>query len=392
MKSRTKISRWSISAALFFCGTTAFSSARAQTTGTLSAIYEFTGGADGEEPLGGLVRDSAGNLYGTTRHGGSTTCTAKAGQPKQGCGTLYRFNKSTGLTVLVSFTGAKGAYGENTLTLSGTTLYGTTDDGGVNDDGIVFSVNTDGTGFTILHQFAGTDGRHPTQALQLGAGGILYGVTAGGGAYNHGALFSLTTNGTYTDLHDFSGSTADGADPFSLFTAPDGTLVGSTSSGGVRSRDCTGGCGAVFAYAPSTQTYFLPFLFSPTTGFTGPIGSIAPGPTLYGANFSYVFALNETTGFTSVATINQSESGGIPSGPLRTRNGTLVGVIGPGNVQFGGELYSVANGVLSVVLFGTTTGASPVAQPLLMPNGEVLGTASTEGLCADCGTIWAYTP
>jgi uncharacterized repeat protein (TIGR03803 family) len=163
-------------------------------------LYEFTGGADGAGPIGGVVQDSTGVLYGETSTGGAAGCTSKAGQPSGGCGTVYSFSSTAGLKVLASFTGANGAYGEATLTLVGTTLYGTTNNGGASDDGVVFSVQTNGTGFTLLHQFSGADGKNPTGILRQGAGGVLYGITEYGGAHNDGVLFSLKTNGTYAVL------------------------------------------------------------------------------------------------------------------------------------------------------------------------------------------------
>jgi uncharacterized repeat protein (TIGR03803 family) len=306
---------WSIRKAILCLGV--FSSvmvslaAHAQTL-----LYEFTGGADGAGPIGGVVQDSTGTLYGETSMGGAAGCTSKAGQPSGGCGTVYSFNTTAGLKVLASFTGANGAYGEATLTLVGTTLYGTTNNGGASDDGVVFSVQTDGTGFTLLHQFSGADGKNPTGILRQGAGGVLYGITEYGGTHNDGVLFSLKPSGTFSVLHDFAGGTKDGETPTTLLISSSGTLVGSSEQGGNQSRICDiGGCGTIFEYVPSSKIYSVAYKFVAGNGVGGFIGSIGPGPTVYG-NDGAPFALSLATGLVQYAEFPGYASGGWASGPL----------------------------------------------------------------------------
>ena len=364
----------------------------AQTGGSLVPLYRFTGGADGSDPTGGLVVDTTGTLYGETVHGGAATCTSTSGQPKHGCGTVYSFSKAGGLKVLVSFTGANGAYGGNTLTLSGNTLYGTTSNGGADDDGVVFSVQTDGTGFTRLHSFDGADGEDATGTLQLGAGNILYGVAYAGGPSDDGVLYSLAPDGTYTILHAFTGGKKDGAVPTTLLTGPGGVLVGSTVEGGPYSPYCTGGCGTLFEYDPATGQYAVPYFYG-NAGFGGYIGSIGPGPTVYGNGYSVLYGINQATGATVAGTFLQGTLGGVGSGPILDADGSLIGVSGPGPIQPRGQLYREANGVISdLALFGITSGDDPIAQPLLLPDGRIIGTASGEGRCESCGTIWTYVP
>ena len=101
--------------------------------------------------------------------------------------TLYTFNGAGQLSALTSF---------------GSTLFGETYGGGPSNDGMVYSINTDGTGFTILHSFDGTDGDDPSGGLAISSdGSTLYGVTIQGGANDDGEVFSLTTDGTFTVLY-----------------------------------------------------------------------------------------------------------------------------------------------------------------------------------------------
>src|SRR5215469_6489420 len=105
------------------------------------------------------------------------------------------------LTVLHSFTnspdGAAPYIGGSMLIL-GNTLFGTTSGGGSFSNGTVFSVNTDGSNFSILHHFTGgSDGAAPPPGLTLcGIGNTLYGTTLFGGTNGSGVIYSLNTNGS----------------------------------------------------------------------------------------------------------------------------------------------------------------------------------------------------
>src|SRR5258706_13771163 len=122
---------------------------------TFTNLYSFTGGSDGASPEAGLVL-SGNTLYGTARLGGSSSN-----------GTVFAVQTNgTGFTILHSFTAVSGSLSTNSdgaapyaaLTLLGSTLYGTARDGGSSGNGTVFAINTDGTGFTNLHSFSGFSG------------------------------------------------------------------------------------------------------------------------------------------------------------------------------------------------------------------------------------------
>ena len=110
-------------------------------TASFTNLYEFADGNDGGNPEAGLVL-SGDALYGTTENGGTN-----------GSGSVFAVNSDgTGFTNVYSFTGdSDGAVPLGGLILSGGTLYGTASEGGTNGSGTVFAVNTNGTGFTVLH-------------------------------------------------------------------------------------------------------------------------------------------------------------------------------------------------------------------------------------------------
>lgn len=155
--------------------------------GQWSATDPNTGGLS---PEAGLI--IAGNtLYGTAYYGGSG-----------GAGTIFAVNSDgTGFRVLHNFTAPSsewppinndGAYPGAGLVLSGNTLYGTATEGGSAGRGVVFSISTDGTGFTTLHNFTGgSDGGRPESGLTL-SGSTLYGTTRYGGTSEQGTVFSLS--------------------------------------------------------------------------------------------------------------------------------------------------------------------------------------------------------
>ena len=219
---------------------------------TESVLYSFTGGSDGGNPVGGMIRDSSGNLYGTTRSGGGSNV-----------GTVFELvpNGSGGYTesVLHAFTGSSdGADPVGRLLMdSGGNLYGTTEFGGSNNTGTVFKLAPSGGGYTesILYSFAGgSDGANPVTGLTMGNTGNLYGTTAYGGSSgsinSYGSVFELASNGSggYTEsvLYRFTGG-SDGANPFGgLIMDGAGNLYGTTEYGGGSQND-----GDVFKLAPN---------------------------------------------------------------------------------------------------------------------------------------------
>jgi uncharacterized repeat protein (TIGR03803 family) len=230
--------------------------------------------SDGIEPLAGLVL-SGNTLYGTTSGGGTN-----------GNGTVFAVNTENGsdFTVLHSFpdpaTPYDGAEPQAGLILSGNTLYGTTSYGGRNGYGTVFRVNTDGTSFTNLHSFADPatpyDGVQPVAGLVL-SGSTLYGTTDQGGTNGHGTVFAVNINGSnYMILHSFSDS--DGAEPEAALVLSGKTLYGTTLVGGRNAFYS----GTVFALNTDGSGFTTLYNFTNGVDGYGPNGLVLSGNTLYG--------------------------------------------------------------------------------------------------------------
>jgi uncharacterized repeat protein (TIGR03803 family) len=201
---------------------------------------------DGYYPLGALVLDSAGNLYGTTEFGDLPEC-----KDYRGCGTVFRIDTSGTETVLLGFDGMSGKLPTSGLILSVSgNFYGTTAAGGDGGHGTVFKLDMTGKE-TVLYKFAaGLDGRSPQASVIPDAAGNLYGTTFGGGGRTcHagcGTIFKLDKNGSERVLYRFTGGT-DGAEPYAgLLRDSAGNLYGTAIFGGDLPCKFGFGCGTVF--------------------------------------------------------------------------------------------------------------------------------------------------
>ena len=161
--------------------------------------------------------------------------------------TVFSINTNgTDFTNLYSFIcGGASIYSVANLILSGDTLYGTSYYGGANLNGSLFSIKTNGIGFTTLYSFTGgSDGAEPSGNLAL-SGNTIYGTTVSGGNFGAGTAFSINTNGTgFTTLYSFTGGN-DGSTPAGGLVLSSNTLYGTTYIGG------TYGYGTVFSIIPS---------------------------------------------------------------------------------------------------------------------------------------------
>jgi uncharacterized repeat protein (TIGR03803 family) len=170
-----------------------------------------------------LLRDQAGTLYGTTSSGG-----------KFGRGTVFKLDTSGLETVLHSFMGypEDGSDPEASLIrdLAGN-LYGTTATGGMSDLGTVFKLDESGNEI-VLHDFAGgTDGNEPEAGLFLDSSGSIYGTTFSGGSFSEGIVFEVDQSGVEAPLYSFA-PTTDGAYPRGgLIPGEKHHFYGTTSSG-----------------------------------------------------------------------------------------------------------------------------------------------------------------
>lgn len=192
--------------------------------GSYTVLYSFAGGMDsGNGPTGNLLLDGT-TLYGTTFFGGDYED-----------GTIYSIQTDgNGYALLHSFSAVGGSYPWSGLTRDGETFYGTTREGGLHDMGTVYSIAADGSGFSLLRSFSGTDGDTPMCMLALD-GSTLYGTTSSGGAQGKGTIFSIgTTGGDFTLLHEFAG--ADGEYPWGTLVLNGDALCGMTGLGGTSNK------------------------------------------------------------------------------------------------------------------------------------------------------------
>ncbi len=198
-------------------------------TGRETVLHRFRGGRDGANPIAGLIRDAAGNLYGTTLRGGLSGCSSY-----DSCGTVFRLDRTGRETVLYRFTGgADGSTPVAGLLRDATgSLYGTTYLGGSNNAGTVFELDATGRE-TVLYTFTGgSDGALPGAGLVRDKAGNFYSTTASGGSSGHGAVFRLDTTGKQTVLYSFTGG-SDGGTPYAgLVQDKAGSFYGTTFEGG----------------------------------------------------------------------------------------------------------------------------------------------------------------
>jgi uncharacterized repeat protein (TIGR03803 family) len=257
--------------------------------GTFSIVHAFRGGADGAHPVGSMILDRRGDLIGTTGSGGSD-CNGTGG----GCGTLFRIKPDGRYTVLHAFDGAGGIYPASDLMLDGSgNIYGTTANGGTDCDGtgqgcgVVFKFSSDGTE-TALYAFeGGSHGAYPTGGVVMDDAGTLYGTTNNGGvdcdgSGGCGTVYALGSDGTETGLHSFTGG-SDGNHPRAgLVMNANGRMYGTAVEGG---SDNDGG--VVFSIKPDGKEKVV-YTFTGGDDGGGPFAGLtmdAKG-ALYGTTFT----------------------------------------------------------------------------------------------------------
>jgi uncharacterized repeat protein (TIGR03803 family) len=224
-------------------GTTAYGGANGKgivfslTTGTSvkeTVMHAFGAIGDGATPQGGLVYTNS-RLWGTTEFGGTFN---GIGCITKGCGTVYSISTSGAYQMVHALQGSSvfdGQWPSGRLTPVSGVLYGTTQAGGANSWGTVFSVTTGGTE-SVIHSFnASVDGGSPMAGV-IYAHGLLYGTASYGGPYGNGTLFSMSTAGVTKVVYGFGAVANDGNGPASSLSYTTSgstyTFYGTTSSGG----------------------------------------------------------------------------------------------------------------------------------------------------------------
>jgi uncharacterized repeat protein (TIGR03803 family) len=335
--------------------------------GNETVLYSFHGSPDGAWPAGNVIRDAAGNLYGVT-NGGGEGCSQ--------CGTVFKLSPAGIETVLYSFKGGTDGYqpiGGLVRDAAGN-LYGVTTAGGSPKCyfdfgcGTIFKVDSSGNE-TVLYAFAEPpDASNPEAGLIRDDDGNLYGTTFVGGdascnspygSEGCGAVFELNPSGVESVLYRFTGE-ADGALPgsggYGLTRDATGNLYGTTSAGGDLSCivGILTGCGTVFKIDPSgVETTLYAFAGGGNRGKYGAIPNagliLDPAGNLYGTaeadgafDEGTMFRLDQSGNLTGHYSFTGGTSGGLPlAGLLRDGQGNLYGTTQDGGTYAYGTVFKL---------------------------------------------------
>jgi uncharacterized repeat protein (TIGR03803 family) len=334
-------------------GGTAF---KITTAGSLTTLYTFCVNGipcmDGAQPTAGLVLASNGNFYGTTTNGGANND-----------GTVFAITPAGKLTTLHSFDSTDGAEPEvGLIQATNGALYGTTSIGGSSDVGTIFEITTAGK-LTSLLSFNGTNGDYPDARLVQGTNGNFYGTTYEVSS-GSGTVFDITSAGKLSTLHKFDGT--DGGGPTGvLIQATNGNFYGTTTGDGANSSG-----GTVFQITPAgklTTLYSFCSKSDCTDGSTPYAGLIQGtdgnlyGTTFYGgANetscnggcgtlFKITTAGKLTTLYNFCSKSGCTDGSSPQGGLVQDTNGTFYGTTYYGGTDGIGTIFSLSLGLAPFV-------------------------------------------
>jgi uncharacterized repeat protein (TIGR03803 family) len=400
---------------------------------TFTVIHTF-GGADGYVPFAGLTMDRAGNLYGTTRSGGSFInppyCQVYA---EIGCGTVFRLSQHNSvwqLATIFSFDGPDGAYPFTPVTI-GTNgiLYGTTSVGGACQYspygcGVVFKLTPPGRSIVsaslsswteaVVHVFTGNDDGGPDPGgLIFDSAGNMYGPSFWGGSTgNNGVLFEFSPSGNNwveNVLYTFQGGT-DGWGPHDIVAdAGFDHLFGATHGGGNTGCDLTG-CGTIYELTRMGSVWTKTTLHVFTDGTDGAWPDAAPildsAGNLYGttpgafASTGTVWEMSPSADgwtFTTLHIFAGCTNCGPYGGVTMDAAGNLYGTTFTGGSLGRGNVFklSLVDGQWTYTdlhdFTGGSDGGSPHGNVLLDSDGNLYGTTTQGGLYGLTGVVWEIT-
>ena len=280
-----------------------------------------------------------------------------------------------------------GAVPNGSLTWDGTTLFGRTTTTVQHHDGVIFEINSDGTGYDVVHRFGGkpNDGADPRDDAMTLVGGLLYGTTLVGGDRNDGTIFSIGTDGTnYSVMHNFHAPF--GAMPYSCLVDLSDILYGMTAAGGI-------GHGTMYQINPDGTGYSRNFSFR-TGGGSDPRGALATdGAILYGMTrkggargLGVIFSINPGGGgHTVLHDFRGGDRDGASTdhGSVTIAGSTMYGMTTMGGAKRVGVVFSMGldgNGFTILHSFGSGVhdGRNPYGS-LLINGPDLYGTTAKGG-------------
>lgn len=386
---------------------------------TQKTLHTFAGGGDGAYPLGSLILDSHGNLFGATNAGGNNECDSSL---SAGCGTVYQLTPNadgswseTVLHIFMQSTDGGQPLASPVMDASGN-LYGSTQYYGPYGEGLLWQLVPANGSWTenIVHTFHGAGDGFWCAGLTFDLHGRLFGTTFAGGSNNDGTVFELIpqSGGTWSDrvLHNFASGSHDGNAPNDapLFNARE-NLFGTTYEGGPHLS------GTVFQMNRSASGWVeKPIYFFQGLAFGGgsdganPVAGVIAdkagnlyGTTDYGGSASVgtVYEVSPSGNGTwtekVLYTFTDGTDGGHPGGLVLDEAGNLYGVTS-GHRTFGSVFELSPNGSswTFTVLYDFTGGAdggSPAGSLVRDANGNLYGT-TTYGGASGLGTVFEITP
>ncbi|HFA48106.1 MAG TPA: hypothetical protein ENJ95_03715 [Bacteroidetes bacterium] len=349
-----------------------------------STLFSFEKNTSGKSPLGALIEGSGGWLYGTACHNG----------PGQ-AGVVFRLKKDgSDFTLLRSFTFSQQDGNRPLGTLleaSDGKIYGTASSGGNDFNGIVFSMEKDGSNFQLLRGFAANDGKSPGQGSYLleAANGMLYGVNPTGGTNNGGTVYRLNKDGSgFSVIHHFD--LQNGARPQTgLAQTANGNLIGTATMGGAKN------VGTIFSIDVNGDSYATVHEFdnSNANGYN-PVSQ----PTL--AADEHIYNTAFYGGSNGMGTVYRTQKNGTnfevlhefafaeganPSGKLlESSDGMLYGTTKKGGSFGNGTIYRLNPANLQFELLHHfellgESGALPSGRLIEDANGMIFGTTQSGG-------------
>jgi uncharacterized repeat protein (TIGR03803 family) len=329
-------------------------------------LLNFDGTGKGSDPYGTLTL-SGSTLYGMTYQGGTSNN-----------GVIFKIDKDgSGFSKLRDCTVLPEGSSPNDVVTDGTYLYGTTYSGCANNDGGVFKTNINGTGYQQMFEFNG-NGANPKGSLTL-VGDSLYGTTYNGGSYDYGAIFKINVNGSgYQKLYNFIWS--EGANPQGSLTLVGDSLYGMVNYGGANNK------GTIYKINRDGSGFQKLYDFDTNNG-AYPYGSLTlVGDSLYGTTseggtngYGIIFKINRNgSGFQKLLNFEAVNSGGYPKGSLTLSGDSLYGLTNYGGTNLIGVIFKInrnGSGFRKMHDFEWSEGVNPKGSLTLLGD-ELYGMAS----------------